>query len=89
MVSQAAKITIEVDAQAAEILRQADERAQARGESLGAYLRRALPDTPHNVQSSRAAWNSFVEGMTAWTNSHVPPGHVADDSRDSIYDDRD
>ena len=82
---------IEVDAQAAEILRRLAQRATAKGETLGAYLSHTLPpdaiETPRPA-SQRDAWESFVSGMTAWSKSHLLPGYVADDSREAAYDDR-
>jgi hypothetical protein len=82
---------IQVDTQAAELLRRASQRAQAMGETLGAYLSHVLPadETDHHgAASQRMAWKAFVSGMTAWSSSHLPAGYVADDSRDAIYDDR-
>ncbi|MCL2649250.1 MAG: hypothetical protein FWD61_20005 [Phycisphaerales bacterium] len=93
----ATKITIEVDVAVADILRRADAHARARGETLSTYLERAVPrdvvkDTP-TIEDDKAriarqteAWNRFVREMTALVTASVPPGHVADDSRDSIYD---
>ena len=83
-------MTIEVDTQAAEILRAATLRAQARGETLGSYLSHVLPPdpvaaNPATIERQRKAVESFVEGMSRLT-AHLPPGYTADDSRDSIYD---
>jgi hypothetical protein len=83
--------SIEVDAQAAEILRRVSERAKAKGETLGSYLLHALPTDAIEAQpsaSQRDAWESFVLGMTTWSKSHLPPGYTANDSRDAAYDDR-
>jgi len=83
--------TIEVDAQAAEILHRASARARANGETLGSYLRHALPsETGANASTaaSRQAWKSFVAGMTQWAEVHLPKSYVADDSRDAMYGDR-
>jgi hypothetical protein len=83
--------TIEVDLQAADILRRVAERARARGETLGAYLSHTLPPEaigPHRATSQREAWESFVSGMTSWSKTHLPAGYVADDSRDAAYGDR-
>ena len=80
--------TIEVDTVAADILRRADALARANGETLGSYLEHVLPrnvvNEPRPLQ--KEAWENFVRGMTALVEASVPPGHVADDSRDSIYD---
>ena len=85
--------TIEVDAAAAEIIRRADARARANGETLGAYLQHNLPPEIVNgngqKQATQAkAWDKFVAGMTSLVEASVPSGHLADDSRDSMYDDR-
>ena len=84
--------TIEVDTVAADILRRADAHARANGETLGSYLEHTLPrnivdDTPrYSPEEQKEAWDNFVREMTALVEASVPPGHVADDSRDSIYD---
>lgn len=85
--------TIQVDTAAAELIKRADARARANGETLGAYLKHALPrevvngnGTNHAPQSE--AWDSFVVGMSSLVKSSVPDGHVADDRRESMYDDR-
>jgi hypothetical protein len=80
---------IEVDSQAAEILRRASQRAAAMGQTLGTYLHQTLPTEAarsENSISQRDAWNAFVSGMTRWAKTNLPPGHVADDDRDSIYE---
>lgn len=41
-----------------------------------------------NSARQLAALESFIAGMTAWTGKHLPPGHVVDDSRESIYEGR-
>jgi len=88
------KTTIEVDTAVADILRRADAHARARGETLEAYLGRALPrdvakDTSQDDKTkSERQWEAlerFFHEMSALTAS-LPPGYVADDSRDSIYD---
>lgn len=83
--------TISVDLQAAEILRRVSQRALANGETLGAYLSHTLPaesfEAPKST-SQRDAWEAFVAGMVSWSTAHLPPGYVADDSRDASYDDR-
>jgi hypothetical protein len=84
--------TIEVDLAAAELIRRAQARATARGETLGDYLQQNLPREvvqPENqVPTQLEAWNAFVAGMTAWGQKNLPPNHVIDDSRDAMYDDR-
>jgi len=89
------KTTIEVDTVAADILRRADAHARAKGETLGTYLEHVLPseivkDTPivDDKTKSERQWEAldrFFREMSALTAS-LPPGYVADDSRDSIYD---
>jgi len=83
--------TIEVDATAAEIIRRASAPARSRGETLGTYLQHTLPAEIANgngATSQAEAWSSFVAGMTSWAKSNLPAGYVADDSRESAYDDR-
>jgi len=90
------KTTIEVDTAVADILRRANASASAKGETLSAYLERTLPhdvvkdtsivDDKTRVERQWEAWDRFVREMTALVTASVPPGHVADDSRDSIYD---
>jgi hypothetical protein len=57
---------------------------------LGSYLHQVLlaeeVEAPgRTIDRQRKAWNAFVEGMSQFS-AHLPPGHVVDDSRDSIYD---
>ncbi|HVT82220.1 MAG TPA: hypothetical protein VHM90_16375, partial [Phycisphaerae bacterium] len=69
---------IEVDAKAAEIIRRADARARANGETLGAYLQHTLPDEVTNGRQQPTqdqAWNAFVAGMTSLVAASVPAGH--------------
>jgi len=85
--------TIQVDLAAAEILRRADAHARSQGETLGDYLRHALPqevtgESDKHQNSQAEAWAAFVLGMSALVQNSVPAGHVADDSRESMYDDR-
>jgi|HubBroStandDraft_2_1064218.scaffolds.fasta_scaffold2299661_1 hypothetical protein len=83
--------TIEVDSEAADILRRVMQHAQSMGETLGAFLSHALPPDAMEARrsiSQKDAWESFVSGMTSWSHSNLPPGYVADDSRESTYDDR-
>jgi hypothetical protein len=84
--------TIEVDTVAAEIIRRADLVARSQGETLGTYLRHTLPKEVLNgerVAAQAEAWNAFVAGMTSLVEASVPPGHVANDSRDAMYGDAD
>lgn len=81
---------IEVDVKAAEILRHADDVARARGETLGVYLSKSLPDLENTSKEAQlAAWTQFVQAMSEWSRKHLPPGYVADDSRESMYSDND
>ncbi len=66
-------------------------KAAARRLSLDAYLKDlAAENAAPSPDGARqlAAIESFVAGMTAWTATHVPPGHVVDDSRERIYEGR-
>ena len=83
--------TIDVDPQAAEILRRASETAKAQGRTLGAFLRSNLSSVGASPSEGRQrdAWPAFVTGMTAWSNAHLPAGHIVDDSREAMYGDRD
>jgi hypothetical protein len=84
--------TIEVDLATAELIRRAQARATARGETLSNYLQQNLPlevVQPEQKRPSRLeAWNAFVAGMTEWGAKNLPPDHFVDDSRDAMYDDR-
>ncbi|MDB5330200.1 MAG: hypothetical protein JWP03_1351 [Phycisphaerales bacterium] len=65
--------------------------AAARGLSLDALLNAiAGLNAPVEPDSTRqlAALESFSNGMKASINSHLPPGHIADDSRESVYEHR-
>ena len=91
MPTTAGTTRIVVDPQAAEILRRASATAKAHGQTLGAYLRTRL-DLPGGSQSlarQKEAWSGFVAGMSDWANTHLPGGHVVDDSREAMYGDRD
>ena len=85
-----ATTTIEVDLQAAEILRRATEAAKAQGQTLGAYLQVQLPSCATSVSAGRqrAAWSAFVAGMAEWPQAHPPTGHVVNDSRAATGADR-
>ena len=57
-------------------------KAAARGVSMDAYLSELAQQGwpgPGDSAKQLAALESFVEGMTAWTSAHLPPGHVTDD----------
>ena len=63
----------------------------ARGLSVDKYLeevtaREAAP--PSDSEKQLAALESFSDGMVAWTSKHLPPGHVVDDSRETICEGR-
>jgi len=88
---EAQTATIEVDVAAAEIIRRAQAKASALGETLGAWLQHTLPTeviSDEAPPSQLEAWNAFVAGMTAWGEKNLPPGHFVDDSREAMYDDR-
>ena len=83
--------TIQVDAQAAEILQRASARARNNGETLGSYLQHALASDAGAEKthlSQREAWETFVAGMVQWAKSNLPAGYAVNDSRDAAYDDR-
>jgi len=66
-------------------------RAREKGETLGVFLSHTLPPDALEAPPSRSqkeAWESFVSGMISWSQSNLPVGYVADDSRDALYDDR-
>jgi hypothetical protein len=73
--------TIEVDMQAADILRRVSQRAHEKGETLGSYLSHTLPDERESLppSSQREAWEAFVTGMVSWSSVNLPAGFVADD----------
>jgi len=45
------------------------------------------PSTPPTPDARAAAWDRFIAGMHDWTR-RLPSGHVANDSRESVYEDR-
>jgi hypothetical protein len=81
-----ATITIQDD-----ILQKLKEKASARKLSLDAYLNDVAASdaaTPSDSARQLAAIESFITGTTAWSAEHLPPGHLVDDSRESIYEGR-
>jgi hypothetical protein len=71
--------------------RRLQEIAEARSLSLDAYLAEVAAEqlpTPKDSRRQLAAIESFTAGMTTWTSTHLPPGHVVDDSRETIYEGR-
>lgn len=36
------------------------------------------------TSEQEAAWSEFLAGTAEWSK-HLPPGHIVDDSRESIY----
>jgi len=73
------------------LLERIKANAAARQLSLDAYLNDVVArdaTTRTNGAAQLAAWNAFVSGMTQWSRAHLPPGYVADDSRESIYEGR-
>jgi hypothetical protein len=79
--------------QLAELL---SRRAKEQGLTLLEFLEKKaneLPDTDRNGHAAKpddraAALNSFIRSMQEWGTKHIPPGHVVDDSRESIYEGR-
>jgi hypothetical protein len=63
----------------------------ARGLSVDKFLEEVAAHesvSPSDSEKQLAALESFADGMVAWTSKHLPPGHVVDDSRDTIYEGR-
>jgi hypothetical protein len=66
-------------------------KAATRRLSVDAYMNELAQQSgpgPGDSDRQLAALESFIAGMTAWTSSHLPPGHVTDDSRGTIYEGR-
>jgi hypothetical protein len=65
-------------------------KAAARKLSLEAYLSELAEqsDAVDKPRKQLEAIESFVEGMTAWTSAHLPPGHETDDRRETLYEGR-
>lgn len=65
--------------------------AAARQLSVDAYLRE-IAGTGVMLESDSvrqlAALESIASGMIQCANGRLPPGHIADDSRESIYEGR-
>jgi hypothetical protein len=73
-------------------LAQLKANADARQMPLEAYLASvAAADAEWVASRSKqlAAIESFASGMGNWVRQQIPSGHVVDDSRESIYPDRD
>ena len=74
-------------------LMQLKANADARRMSLDAYLQSLAAADAALATGSKsrqlAAIESFANGMGTWLRQHVPVGHVVNDSRESIYADRD
>jgi hypothetical protein len=74
------------------------ERARLTGETVehivqGAVqemLRRQPTNEPGDVSSEEwvKRWRDWVRDMQQQVSKTVPPGHIVDDSRESIYDGR-
>ena len=43
---------------------------------------------PSDSARQLAALESFSAGMECWSDKNLPAGYIADDSRESIYEDR-
>src|SRR5271170_8496435 len=73
------------------------DRAARSGRDVSAVasdlLEQAVSEKPGNgddgAASQRvAAWQAWVAQMREWGTKNLPPGHVIDDSRESIYEGR-
>jgi hypothetical protein len=65
--------------------------AAARMLSLEAYLGAIATDVEMPSSDSMrhlAVFESFAAGMTSWSPTHLPLGHVVDDSRERICEGR-
>jgi hypothetical protein len=63
--------------------------AKARNVPLDVYLETVAEADATKSAKQLAAVESFAQGMSNWVEKNLPPGHVVDDSRESIYPDRD
>jgi len=48
----------------------------------------APPISKDDIARRLAAWDKFVSEMRKWGEENLPPGHVVDDSRETIYEGR-
>jgi hypothetical protein len=84
-------LTIQVDGSLEERLKQA---AASRGDEPTALARQVLDrnlplgEARADPGKQIAAIESFIAGMTDWVSKNIPPGHFADDDRESIYQGR-
>jgi hypothetical protein len=83
-------ISLRLSTVAREILaRRAAEAGKDVAEVASELIEQAVtPAAGSDSARQLAALESFAAGMQAWTSKHVPPGHVVDDSRESIYEGR-
>jgi hypothetical protein len=68
--------------------RRLQAKAAARKLSVDAYLDEIASQGAEpaiDPAQQLAALEAFAAGMTEWTSKNLPPGHVVDDSRESIY----
>jgi hypothetical protein len=81
-------LTIQLDGSLEERLKLA---AASRGDEPTALARQVLDrnlpavESQADVVNQMTAIESFIAGMTHWVSKNVPPGHFADDNRESIY----
>jgi hypothetical protein len=48
-----------------------------------------MENQPPSLISQRvAAWEALVASMREWAEKNLPPGHIVEDSRESIYEGR-
>ncbi len=73
------------------------QRAAARGKDMAsvasdiieqAVAASANSDERDTTAQRAAAWEAWVSEMRLWGKDHLPPGHIVDDSRESIYEGR-
>lgn len=55
---------------------------------LDEHAERESGDSGSDQLRRRAAFEAWVKGMREWAEKNLPPGHVVDDSRESIYEGR-
>jgi plasmid stability protein len=68
------------------------ERAAATGKDVEEVVREAVEEklaTPTTQGPEGKSYEQWAAEFKAWVESHKPVGHFVDDSRESIYADRD
>jgi hypothetical protein len=85
--AQTAPIHLPTDPETTEALSQAMAQAQARGVSLGRYLKSVLPMEPSNHGQHGASIQEWTRAFREWAFSRPDRGSNVDDSREAIYGD--